>query len=297
MQIHEVVGLNEGILDGIKSAARGYLDPVGTAQQRNDELIKRGQAVGAEVLAKLDAQTRRRAEELAAEWIADSGPVPVGKRIKVVHPQNKGVYYKVKDQWSNEQGQPITDPGTIDILNRAMDAAGKLEPIPEAEQVSPGGIVIPAGAKTAGPTDDAAYDKKFVSWANQKLASKESNTGTGIDLNTVMKDPATAADLRSSLKSVVASKDNLQTLKQTVTDFFVKAMKGMQKAAQNIRGTAPAEPGAGQADAVELNKGQQLAKGLGLDLAKLRQLAGIEPTRATGNPAIDSILTAAGVIR
>jgi hypothetical protein len=299
MQIREVVGINEGIMDRVKSAAMGYLDPVGTAQQQQDRYVQQGKQIGAEVLAKLDAQTRRKAEELAAEWIADSGPVPAGKRIKVVHPENRGVYYKIKDQWTNEQGQPITDIKTISVLDRAMDAGGKLEPIPEAEQVSPGGIVIPSGAKTATATDDTTgYDKKFVDWANKKLASKESSTGAGIDLNTVMKDPETAADLRSSLKSVVASKDNPQSLKQTVTDFFVKAMKGMQQAAQNIRGTGPTSATAAQKiDTVELDKGQRLAKEVGVDLGKLRQLAGIEATRATGNPAIDSILTAAGVIR
>ena len=299
MQIREVIGLNEGILDGIKSAAMSYLDPVGTAQQQRDQYIKQGKQIGAEVLAKLDAQTRKKAEELAAEWIADSGPVPAGKRIKVVHPENRGIYYKTKDQWTNERGQPVTDPKTIATLDRAMDAAGRLEPIPEAEQVSPGGIVIPAGSKTATATrDTSGYDKKFVDWANKKLASKESSTGAGIDLNTVMKDPEIAADLRSSLKSVVASQNNPQTLKQTVTDFFVKAMKGMQQAAQKIRGSnAPAATTASQVDTVELNKGQQLAKNIGLDLNKLKQLAGIEATRATGNPAIDSILTAAGVIK
>ena len=299
MQIREVIGLNEGILDGIKSAAMGYLDPVGTAQQQQDKYIRQGKQIGAEVLAKLDAQTRRRAEELAAEWIADSGPVPAGKRIKVVHPENRGIYYKTKDQWTNERGQPVTDPKTIATLDRAMDAAGRLEPIPEAEQFSAGGIAIPAGAKTHKPASDpAGYDKKFVDWANKKLASKESTTGAGIDLNTVMKDPETATELQSSLKSVVASQNNPQTLKQTVTDFFIKAMKGMQQAAQKIRGTsAPADTTASRADTVELNKGQQLAKNIGLDLNKLKQLAGIEATRPTGNPAIDSILTAAGVIR
>jgi hypothetical protein len=299
MQIREVVGLNEGIMDRVKSAAMSYLDPVGTAQQQQDKYVQQGKQIGAEVLAKLDAQTRKKAEELAAEWIADSGPVPAGTRIKVVHPQNRGIYYKVKDQWTNEKGDPITDLKTIDILNRAMDAGGKQEPIPEAEEFSAGGIAIPAGSKTHTATDDTTgYDKKFVDWANKKLASKESSTGAGIDLNTVMKDPETAANLRSSLKSVVASKDNPQSLKQTVTDFFVKAMKGMQQAAQNIRGTGPTGATASQkVDTVELDKGQRLAKEVGVDLGKLRQLAGIEATRATGNPAIDSILTAAGVLR
>jgi hypothetical protein len=296
MQIREVVGLNEGIMDRVKSAAMSYLDPVGTAQQQQDKYVQQGKQIGAEVLAKLDAQTRKKAEELAAEWIADSGPVPAGTRIKVVHPQNRGIYYKVKDQWTNERGDPITDLKTIDILNRAMDAGGKQEPIPEAEEFSAGGIAIPAGSKTHTATDDTTgYDKKFVDWANKKLASKESSTGAGIDLNTVMKDPETAADLRSSLKSVVASKDNPQSLKQTVTDFFVKAMKGMQQAAQNIRGTGATA--SQKVDTVELDKGQRLAKEVGVDLGKLRQLAGIEATRATGNPAIDSILTAAGVLR
>ena len=299
MQIREILIHNEGIMDRVKGAAMSYLDPVGTAQQTQDRYIKHGQQIGAEVLAKLDAQTRRRAEELAAEWIADSGPVPVGTRIKVVHPQNRGIYYKVKDQWTNEKGDPITDPKTIDILNRAMDTGGKQEPIPEAEEFSAGGIAIPAGSKTHTATSDTTgYDKKFVDWANKKLTSKESSTGTGIDLNTVMKDPESANDLRTSLKSVVASKDNPQTLKQTVTDFFVKAMKGMQQAAQKIRGTAtPMGGGSARVDSVELDKGQRLAKQVGVDLDKLRQLAGIEATRPTGNPSIDSILTAAGVLR
>jgi hypothetical protein len=142
------------------------------------------------------------------------------------------------------------------------------------------------------------YDKKFVDWANKKLASKESTTGAGIDLNTVMKDPESANDLRTSLKAVVASKDTPQTLKQTVTDFFVKAMKGMQQAAQKIRGSsAPTDGGTGRVDTVALDKGQRLAKENGIDLGKLKQLAGIEATRPTGNPSIDSILTAAGVLR
>jgi hypothetical protein len=299
MQIREILILNEGIMDRVKGAAMSYLDPVGTAQQTQDRYIKHGQQIGAEVLAKLDAQTRRRAEELAAEWIADSGPVPVGTRIKVVHPQNRGIYYKVKDQWTNEKGDPITDPKTIDILNRAMDTGGKQEPIPEAEEFSAGGIAIPAGSKTHTATSDTTgYDKKFVDWANKKLTSKESSTGTGIDLNTVMKDPESANDLRTSLKSVVASKDNPQTLKQTATDFFVRAMKGMQQAAQKIRGTdTPMGGGSARVDSVELDKGQRLAKQVGVDLDKLRQLAGIEATRPTGNPSIDSILTAAGVLR
>jgi len=55
MQICEVVGLNEGIMDRVKSAAMGYLDPVGTAQQQQDKYVQQGKQIGAEVLAKLDA--------------------------------------------------------------------------------------------------------------------------------------------------------------------------------------------------------------------------------------------------
>jgi hypothetical protein len=83
-----------------------------------------------------------------------------------------------------------------------------------------------------------------------------------------------------------------------VTDFFVKAMKGMQQAAQNIRGTStPDVASSGRPDTVELTKGQQLAKEVGVDLDKLQRLAGIEATRATGNRSIDSILYAAGVLK
>lgn len=320
MQIREVVGLNEGILDGIKSAAMGYLDPVGTAQQQRDQYIKQGKQIGAEVLAKLDAQTRKKAEELAAEWIASQGPAtvatPGGSATKsssevTVKTPAGNVVKGADGKWKTSAGEIITRPADVQELERLAKQqatiAGQNKQMSPASGIreavtdttSPGGIVIPAGSKTAtAPADPAGYDKKFVDWANKKLTSKESSTGASINLDTVMKDPETAADLQSSLKSVVASKDNPQSLKQTVTDFLVKAMKGMQQAAQKIRGTSTSgATTSNRADTVELNKGQQLAKNIGLDLNKLKQLAGIEATRATGNPAIDSILTAAGVIR
>lgn len=68
----------------------------------------------------------------------NTGPLPRdGKRIKVIDPRSKGVYYKTGPNWTNEVGQGIVSPGTVDYLEKLADAHFTEEPIPAAAHPAP----------------------------------------------------------------------------------------------------------------------------------------------------------------
>ena len=57
--------------------------------------------------------------------------VPVGKRLTVVHPTNKGTYYKTNKGWTSEVGQPIQNPQSVANLDQLVDSgAAREEPDP-----------------------------------------------------------------------------------------------------------------------------------------------------------------------
>lgn len=56
--------------------------------------------------------------------------VKPGTRVKVTHPRTGGVYYKTVKGWTNEVGNPITDPTSVNQLDQYADSAGRIERIP-----------------------------------------------------------------------------------------------------------------------------------------------------------------------
>ena len=104
------------------------------------------------------------------------------------------------------------NPNDAQVL-AAMNKQG----IKEApEYTTPGGIVVPGGAKTAVQTNTQAYADKFRSWANGQLKTT--------NLATLENNPEVKAKLESLLQKIVAAKDDPQAQQKLVHDFFSTAV-------------------------------------------------------------------------
>lgn len=81
------------------------------------------------------AQSAQPAQPAPAAQPADQGIVVTpGRRIRIVDPKNKGVYFKTARGWVNELGQPL-NPASVSYLEKLADQGlGKEENIPAVAQ-------------------------------------------------------------------------------------------------------------------------------------------------------------------
>ena len=101
--------------------------------------------------------------------------------------------------------------------NAQVLAAMNKQGIKEApEYTTPGGIVVPGGAKTAGRTDTQAYADKFRSWVNSQLKTT--------NLEKLEADPGLKSKLEPLLQQIIAAKDNPQAQQKLVHAFFSYAV-------------------------------------------------------------------------
>jgi hypothetical protein len=115
---------------------------------------------------------------------------------------------------------------------------GGIQDIDEAPQeyTTPGGIVVPGGAKT-DPKSSSMVD--FEQWADRLLTTQVSGTGQHIDLDAVKKDPAVKAELDKVLPQIKKDPTNIAA----VEVYFLTAMRGMQRMADQARQSVGQAPG------------------------------------------------------
>lgn len=109
------------------------------SQSMYDYLYKRTQEYVTSAQAVTSAQTvtpaaGQQPATIPQKTSSAAAPQPAsiqpGYRIKVVQPESRGIYYKTSQGWTNEIGEPITNPDSIRILNQMADSSSRLEPIP-----------------------------------------------------------------------------------------------------------------------------------------------------------------------
>jgi hypothetical protein len=74
----------------------------------------------------------------------------------------------------------------------------------------------------------------FEQWADQQLTTQVSGTGQHIDLDAVKKDPAVKAKLDKVIPQIKKDPTNIAA----VEEYFLLAMKGMQRMAEQARKSA-----------------------------------------------------------
>ena len=226
MQIHELTSkknLNEGFADVAKAAfARTK-----TGQNVANKLDTRAGG-------KLEAATQKYVQDLTTQWTQqwsqqagvspakDEIQIAPGHKIQVSIPSAGGadkIYFKTEKGWTNEMGQSVTRPKDVAMLEKWADSgAGKEVPISEAAGQAP---EIP-------PVE---YIKQFKDWASEKLSTKETKTGTAIELSQF--DSILAPQLEK-VKSSYATGDNEATT-QAISSYLMTAIKQIQKTAAEIR--------------------------------------------------------------
>lgn len=292
MQVHEVTQmvLGEGILDKVKD----YLDPVGRAEQIRARDIQQGMQYKTQALAKLDAITQQKSQAMAAEWLKTPGSLAA-----TTQPATKPTAGTV-------QPKPEVQAGSQATGQPAVSFAGQRQRPLDPKNPSDAKILAQLqsqGKLQEDPQADNEYRSRFIQWANDKLASRESTRGIAIDLNTVMKSPEYRSQLDSALNDIEKNSSNALRLQPAVANFLNLAMKAMQDTASKIRQGSATKTTARQTgyqsgpDPVTVSQGQTLASDLKLDLEQFRRAIGIDPVKPTGNRKVDALLIAAGVLK
>lgn len=262
-------------------------------------------ATSAKNNAQLSQQTVKYAQQLAKEWSQQALASPdnddvtpdkdeiyikPGYKIQVSIPSTGGadkIYFKTEKGWTNEMGQAVTRPKDVAMLEKWADSgAGKEIPIKEATDQTP-------------KISAADYIKQFKAWASKKLATKETNTGTLIDMATVAKEiPELDGQLNTALTAVYNTRQDPAANQQAVVGYLTQAIKGVQQVAAKIRAENPQATASDSSSGgfADPRVGEQLAGQLRLDLAAFKNALGKDAVRPTGNPKLDGLLKAAGVI-
>jgi hypothetical protein len=149
-------------------------------------------------------------------------------------------------KWKSADGV-ITNPADIQELERRAKqqatlaaqnkqmspASGIREAV--AATTSPGGIAIPAGAKTdVKPSSNPAYQKAFLTWAAEKLRTVDPTTRQTITLSQIeqtdIKD-----ELDRALAQVVATAGDPAKNTVAVNNYLTIAVAGVARASQKLR--------------------------------------------------------------
>ena len=193
----------------------------------------------------------------------------------------------------------------IDAMARGGQADRQVATTPPATKLGKVPSTPGANQKQNAPTpvDNNAYIQHFKTWSDGKLATKESNTGIAINMDTVKKQfPEMARQLDAALKAVAASSADPKANQQAVTSYLSMALKGVQQAAASIRNDPvnkskmAAGGAAGGSGFADPRVGNDLAGKLNLDLGAFKNAMGRQPVRPTNNPQVDGLLKAAGLI-
>lgn len=234
MQIHEITqsrvgeGVMSSILKAIPNVASGFVQGVSGVdfpRQKLDALVQ---------------QTRRRARELAQQWVkhikaqrqsqtAQVKPGATSSNWRQDALKSAGAAFAQAPTARPAPGQMPSSVATSAQGQRMMQAYGQprggVQSIKEApaEYTTAGGIIVPGGSGTSG--------MDFERWADQQLTTQISGTGQQIDLDAVKKDPAVKAELDKVLPQI--KRDPYATA--AVEQYFLIAMQAMQKMADAVK--------------------------------------------------------------
>jgi len=207
-----------------------------------------------------------------------------------------------------------------------------LEEAPQ-EYTTPGGIVVPADTKTdqaagtatpqaatavnprakatvgkRGNPLTSAYITKFKEWVNQKLTTRETNTGETITLTTVLdRLPDLGRPINQSLTTVYNTRNDPTQNQAAVENFLMTAATGFQQTAALIRKENPDAVAKAATSTAKKRisadpQTERVVQAMGMADSGLDTLADIVKTRGervtnkTGSNTIDRLLTAAGLI-
>ena len=257
MQIHEITEqkLNEGFWNVAKAAAQHAIgDYAGSMATSAKELQSRGRDIDSELDPKKSWETKYASlakdpgikqyiNQLTQEWLkSPAASTPATPTTRAAPGQMPASVASSKTGQNMQQmfGQPA---GGIQGIQSDLEEA--------PEYTSPGGIVIPSGAKTdrtppatsatvnpattnkPTPTD---YAGKFKAWVDKKLASRVTNTTDTVDMNQVRTDiPDLATKLDAALKQVALTQNTPQNT-VAIQEYLKLALAGTQAVAQYKRG-------------------------------------------------------------
>jgi len=155
--------------------------------------------------------------------------------------------------------------------------------------------------ETVSPDEDQ-YADAFISWADEKLKTRESNTGETIEMNDVRELPGISDALNPVLEQIVNTRGTPQQA-AAVAKYFEIAVAGVQAVAQSIRNKDPGALSGGIASAASVKPVmQQRLRALGVTPAQMQQIgqmlrinSGDKTFRRTNNPQVDALLMTLGM--
>jgi hypothetical protein len=324
MQIHELTRrrVDEGFLDNLK--ATGQTLKKGYQQGGVAGALKAGTSNQAYAQAQSDVKVAREtdayAKQLASQWKAQADQF-LAKERSAVTAKSATAPTGAETNATAEVGRKVSRarPGQMSAAVAGSRAGQNLRKMFGAPR---GGLQdmdsdleeafsdLP-GAPTVGNTEKV-YAQAFERWANEKLSTKERNSGKEINLNIVKSDyPEYVAQLKTALDTVISSRANDTANQEAVKNYLVTAMKGIQRVAARLRAENPRSfySGGGRSTAVRSVPGrmdpetEQMAAAMGItndNLKKMKSIvanAGETVRQGTGSGTIDNMLIAAGLLR
>lgn len=268
-------------------------------------------------LPALQAQAQPQAQAQAQTPQAKPGTVgtgiPMGASVTI---GSVGRLTKSDDGlWYNEKGQAVTDPAQASKIDKAYQDQElrraqfkQTSVVKEQDTVTPGGIVIPSGSKTAtakptastaGPAD--AVKNRFLAWSDQQLITKDSAYNV-IKMDQVRRANLNgiAQELDKKLEDVVSSNFGDDAVKA----YLLSAVAGIAAYSQELKqkemryeptGAGETFASAGASGSSEAVSNMQ-ASGLKPEALKTfgSKLKSKE-ANSTNNPELDALLKAMNV--
>jgi hypothetical protein len=298
----------------------------------------------AQANARLQAATKDFAQRLAAEWVKQSAQLvaadkatatarptasptvqpPAGVRMPKVQAKPGQMPASVAQSRTGQQMQQAFGQPRGGIQGMQSDLEEAFSDLPGAKPQA-GGAVKPSVTaplpkyvadkaqrqqqqKIATGQLSSQYAKSFQNWVNQRLSTRETNTGQTITLSTVLKRvPGIDQQLKTALQSVYTSRNDPAKLQAATEKYLTTAATGFQQAAAQVRQENPdavaksvTSKSKKRVEADPQTERIMQAIGMadsGLDtLADIVQQKGEKVTNKTGSNTIDRLLTAAGLI-
>ena len=173
-----------------------------------------------------------------------------------------------------------------------------------------GGAVNPAVTKGVGKQGNpltSAYITAFKKWSDAKLATRESNTGETITMQTVKTEvPEIARGLNTALSNIYNTRQDPQANTQAVTAYLSQAIQAIQQVAAKkrsenpksaARGATKSAPGQMDTETEKMARAMNLSQ---VNLNKMKQVldaAGEKVTSGTGSKTLDNLLVASGLLK
>lgn len=313
MQIHELTQyqLQEGFLDTLKSVGKNVVqqaqgDYSGIAAKHAADAANKG--YGAQYRPPSDKwqdklkdigtnpSVKQYIQSLVVAWPKFEkerlGATPIATNTPT--PASAGT--------TTSSGTPAQQPKATEPLRIGKDAIDPNDPANQAliAKLKQQGHINEA--VNSSPTD-LQYARAFTDWADEKLKTRESTTGTTIEMDNIKnEDPSLGTELNNALDKVVATKGTPQQV-AALTSYFTIAVAGVQAAAQALRNKSPAARGTAIPKAMAAKTELQTElNAVGISPAKLKQIGEVLKKNGTtsfkyqNNPQLDALLLSLGLI-